>query len=176
MPSPTRQILVTSALPYANGSIHIGHLVEYIQTDIWVRYQRLRGHSVTYVCGDDAHGTAIMVNARKRGITPEALIAEMNVQHKADFSRFGVEFDNYGTTTAPLNHTLSNIIYERVKAAGYIARKNVEQFYDPIEKTFLADRFLRGTCPALQSPDQYGGECESLPQNLQCHRTHRPAQ
>src|SRR3954465_1314117 len=123
MANRARNILVTSALPYANGSIHIGHLVEYIQTDIWVRFQRLRGNQVMYVCGDDAHGTAIMVNARKRGITPEALIAEMNTQHKADFARFGVVFDNFDTTHAPLNKVLSTIIYERVKAAGYITRK-----------------------------------------------------
>src|ERR1700733_10247685 len=105
-PSGRRQILVTSALPYANGSIHIGHLVEYIQTDIWVRYQRLRGNSVTYVCGDDAHGTAIMVSARKQGVTPETLIATMNEQHKKDFATFGVLFDHYGTTNAELNRTL----------------------------------------------------------------------
>src|SRR4051794_18906476 len=160
MANRARNILVTSALPYANGSIHIGHLVEYIQTDIWVRFQRLVGNTVTYVCGDDAHGTAIMVNARKRGITPEALIGEMQEQHRADFATFGVVFDNYGSTHAPLNRELSNIIYERVKAAGYIARREIEQFYDPVEKTFLADRFIRGTCPHCKSPDQYGGECE----------------
>src|SRR3954468_9476716 len=115
MPQAPRQILVTSALPYANGSIHIGHLVEYIQTDIWVRYQRLRGNSVIYVCGDDAHGTAIMVSARKQGVTPEALIATMNEQHKQDFAPFGVIFDHYGTTNAELNRTLSYGIYDRLK-------------------------------------------------------------
>lgn len=156
-----RQILVTSALPYANGSIHIGHLVEYIQTDIWVRYQRLRGNDVMYVCGDDAHGTAIMVNARKRGITPEALIADMKEQHKADFAKFSVVFDNFDTTNSDLNRALANTIYDRVKAAGFTTRREIEQFYDPVEKTFLADRFLRGTCPFCKTPDQYGGECEN---------------
>ena len=131
-----------------------------------MRYQRLRGNSVVYVCGDDAHGTAIMVSARKRGITPEELIAETNEQHKKDFAVFSVIFDHFGTTHTPLNRTLSNIIYERVKAAGYTTRKTIEQFYDPVEKTFLADRFLRGTCPFCKTPDQYGGECEN------CGRTY----
>ena len=163
-----RSILVTSALPYANGSIHIGHLVEYIQTDIWVRFQRLVGNSVIYVCGDDAHGTPIMVNAKKRGLEPAAFIAQMNQQHKADFAKFGVAFDHYGTTNSPLNKELSNIIYERVKAAGFTTRKTVEQFYDPVEKTFLADRFIRGTCPNCKSPDQYGDGCEV------CGKTYSP--
>src|SRR5262245_22883946 len=129
----TRQILVTSALPYANGSIHIGHLVEYIQTDIWVRFQRLRGNQVMYVCGDDAHGTPIMVNAKKRGLDAETFTAQMQEEHKADFAKFGISFDNFDTTHAPLNRELSNHIYEKVKAAGYITRKTVEQFYDPVE-------------------------------------------
>ena len=163
-----RDILVTSALPYANGSIHIGHLVEYIQTDIWVRFQRLLGNTVTYVCGDDAHGTAIMVSARKRGIAPEALIAEMNEQHKKDFAAFGVVFDNFDTTHAELNRKLSYIIYERLKAAGCIAQNTIDQFYDPVEKTFLADRFIRGTCPFCKTPDQYGDGCDN------CGRTYSP--
>ncbi len=142
-----RRILVTSALPYANGSIHIGHLVEYIQTDIWVRYQRLRDNDVLYVCGDDSHGTPIMVNAKKRGLDPETFITQMNAEHKADFAQFGISFDNYDTTHAPLNRELSDYVYEKVKAAGYLDRRMVKQFYDPVEKTFLADRFIRGTCP-----------------------------
>ncbi len=166
MAGPKRNILVTSALPYANGAIHIGHLVEYIQTDIWVRFQRLVGNTVLYVCGDDAHGTAIMVNAKKRGITPEALIQAMKEQHTADFAKFDVAFDNYSTTHAELNRKLTNVIYERVKAAGYTTRKEIEQFYDPVEKTFLADRFIRGTCPFCKTADQYGDGCES------CGRTY----
>ncbi len=168
MPSPKRNLLVTSALPYANGSIHIGHLVEYIQTDIWVRFQRLVGNTALYVCGDDAHGTPIMVNAKKRGLEPEAFIAQMNQQHKADFALFNVAFDHYGTTDAPLNRELSTLIYEKVKAAGFTTRKTVEQFYDPVEKTFLADRFIRGTCPNCKSSDQYGDGCEV------CGKTYSP--
>ncbi len=155
-----RHILVTSALPYANGSIHIGHLVEYIQTDIWVRFQRLMGHEVLYVCGDDSHGTPIMINAKKRGVEPEAFIREMLQQHKDDFAKFGVAFDNFYTTHSALNEELSSAIYGRVKEAGYTVRKEVEQFYDPVEKTFLADRFIRGTCPSCKSVDQYGDGCE----------------
>ncbi len=168
MAAPKRNILVTSALPYANGSIHIGHLVEYIQTDIWVRFQRLIGNIVTYVCGDDAHGTPIMVNAKKRGLEPETFIAQMNEQHKTDFAKFGVAFDNFYTTHSELNRELSNIVYEKVNAAGYTTRKTVEQFYDPVEKTFLADRFIRGTCPNCKTPDQYGDGCEV------CDKTYSP--
>src|SRR5438128_812293 len=128
---PVRQILVTSALPYANGSIHIGHLVEYIQTDIWVRYQRLRGNHVTYVCGDDAHGTPIMLKAREAGIDPEQYIARYHAEHKEDFARFGVTFDNYHTTNSPLNKELSYLIYDRVKAAGIVEFREIEQLFDP---------------------------------------------
>ena len=163
-----RNILVTSALPYANGSIHIGHLVEYIQTDIWVRFQRLMGHDVLYVCGDDSHGTPIMVNAQKRGIDPETFITQMNQQHKEDFAKFGVAFDNFYTTHSPLNRELSEQIYLRVKDAGYTVRKEIEQFYDPVASTFLADRFIKGTCPFCKTPDQYGDGCES------CNRTYNP--
>jgi methionyl-tRNA synthetase len=156
----TRQILVTSALPYANGSIHIGHLVEYIQTDIWVRFQKLCGHDVTYVCGDDAHGTPIMLAAQKNGVSPEEHIARYHAEHKADFAKFGVAFDNYYTTHSELNKTLSYDIYEKVKAAGMLTRRPIEQFYDPEVKRFLPDRYIKGTCPNCKSPDQYGDSCE----------------
>ncbi len=156
----TRQILVTSALPYANGSIHIGHLVEYIQTDIWVRYQRLRGNLVTYVCGDDAHGTPIMLAARKESVSPEDYIARYHKEHREDFAKFGVAFDNYGTTDAPLNKELSYRIYERVKAAGIVEFKEIEQLFDPQANIFLPDRFVKGTCPNCKSPEQFGDSCE----------------
>ncbi|HTV46963.1 MAG TPA: methionine--tRNA ligase [Phycisphaerae bacterium] len=155
-----RNILVTSALPYANGAIHIGHLVEYIQTDIWVRFQRLRGHRVVYLCGDDAHGTPVMLRARSEGLEPEQFIARMNQEHRADFARFGVEFDDYYSTHSPENRELSYRFYERLNKGGYITTRDVEQFYDPVEKIFLPDRFIRGTCPNCKSPDQYGDSCE----------------
>ena len=162
MSRKVRQILVTSALPYANGSIHIGHLVEYIQTDIWVRYQKLCGHDVTYVCGDDAHGTPIMLKAREAGITPEAHIAKYLDEHKADFAKFGVAFDNYYTTHSDLNRDLSYLVYAQIKAnhPDYLVRRAVEQLYDPKENMFLPDRFITGTCPNCKSPDQYGDSCE----------------
>lgn len=156
----TRQILVTSALPYANGSIHIGHLVEYIQTDIWVRFQRLRGNLVTYVCGDDAHGTPIMLKAREEKVSPEDYIARYHKEHREDFAKFGVAFDNYGSTDAPLNKELSYRIYERVKAAGIVGMKEIEQLFDPTANIFLPDRFVKGTCPNCKSPEQYGDSCE----------------
>jgi methionyl-tRNA synthetase len=165
-----RNILVTSALPYANGSIHIGHLVEYIQTDIWVRFQRLVGNTVLYVCGDDAHGTPIMLKAKQQGVEPEAFIAQMQAEHKEDFARFGVGFDHYGSTNAPLNKELCELIYERVKAAGFLSRKEIEQFYDPESKAFLADRFIKGTCPFCKTPDQYGDGCEV------CGHTYSPTE
>src|SRR6201746_1505209 len=130
--SESRRILVTSALPYANGSIHLGHLVEYIQTDIWVRFQKMHGHEVHYVCADDTHGTAIMLRAEKEGITPEALIARVLEEHKRDFAGFRVEFDNYYTTHSEETRALSGELYERLKSAGLIDVKPVEQFYDPV--------------------------------------------
>src|ERR1035437_10298107 len=133
----TRKILVTSALPYANGSIHIGHLVEYIQTDIWVRFQRLYGQTVTYVCGDDAHGTPIMLKSGEAGVTAEAWIARFHAEHQEDFARFGVGFDNFGSTHSALNRKLSNRVYERVKAAGLISSKDIEQLFDPKANIFL---------------------------------------
>lgn len=155
-----RNILVTSALPYANGSIHIGHLVEYIQTDIWVRFQRLMGHEVVYVCGDDAHGTPIMLKAREQGTTPEAYIEQFHREHKEDFARFGVGFDNYYTTHSELNRDLSYMIYARVKEGGFIDVKEIEQLFDPKANIFLPDRFVKGTCPNCKSPEQYGDSCE----------------
>jgi methionyl-tRNA synthetase len=156
----TRRILVTSALPYANGAIHLGHLVEYIQTDIWVRFQKMQGHEVHYVCADDTHGTAIMLRAEKEGITPEALIARVLEEHQRDFAGFNVAFDNYYTTHSEETRTLSGELYERLKAAGLIAVKPVEQFYDPVKALFLPDRFIKGECPKCGAKDQYGDSCE----------------
>jgi methionyl-tRNA synthetase len=155
-----RRILVTSALPYANGAIHLGHLVEYIQTDIWVRFQKMHGHEVYYVCADDTHGTAIMLRAEKEGIGPEALIARVLEEHKRDFAGFRVEFDNYYTTHSEETRALSSEFYRRLKAAGLIDVKPVEQFYDPVKEMFLPDRFIKGECPKCGAKDQYGDSCE----------------
>ncbi len=160
MAAVKRNLLVTSALPYANGAIHIGHLVEYIQTDIWVRFQRLMGNRVVYLCGDDAHGTPIMLRARSEGLAPEQFIARMNQEHRADFARFGVQFDCYYSTHSPENEALCHCFYERLKTGGHIVHRDVEQFFDPVENIFLPDRFIRGQCPACKSPDQYGDSCE----------------
>ena len=156
-----RKILVTSALPYANGSIHLGHLVEYIQTDIWVRFQKMQGHEVHYVCADDTHGTPIMLRAEKEGITPEALIARVQKEHERDFAGFHVEFDNYYTTHSPETRQYSEDIYARLKTAGLITSRAVEQFYDPIKQMFLPDRFIKGECPKCGAKDQYGDNCEA---------------
>ena len=156
----SRRILVTSALPYANGAIHLGHLVEYIQTDIWVRFQKMQGHEVYYVCADDTHGTAIMLRAEKEGITPEALIARVLEEHKRDFAGFNVAFDNYYTTHSEETRELSGEIYRRLKAAGLIDVRPVEQFYDPVKAMFLPDRFIKGECPKCGAKDQYGDSCE----------------
>ncbi len=155
-----RKILVTSALPYANGSIHLGHLVEYIQTDIWVRFQKMQGHAVHYVCADDTHGTPIMLRAEKEGITPEALIANVHKEHSADFKEFLVDFDHYYSTNAPENKELSQTIYRKLKDNGKIATKTIEQFFDPIKNMFLPDRFIKGECPKCHAKDQYGDNCE----------------
>ena len=165
-----RKILVTSALPYANGSIHLGHLVEYIQTDIWVRYQKMQGHHVHYVCADDTHGTPIMLRAEKEGITPEALIANVHKEHSADFADFLVAFDHYYSTNAPENKELSQSIYKKLKAAGKIATKTIEQFYDPVKNMFLPDRFIKGECPKCHAKDQYGDSCEV------CGATYNPTE
>jgi methionyl-tRNA synthetase len=158
--SSHRRILVTSALPYANGPIHIGHLVEYIQTDIWVRYQKMRGHECWYVCADDAHGTAIMLRAEQEGVTPEALIAEVWANHRSDFAGFNVAFDNYHTTHSPENRAISALIYARLRDAGHTTVRTISQAYDPLKQLFLPDRFIRGTCPRCATPDQYGDNCE----------------
>lgn len=155
-----RKILVTSALPYANGSIHLGHLVEYIQTDIWVRFQKMRGHTVYYVCADDTHGTPIMLRAEKEGITPEALIARVHAEHFGDFTGFHIEFDNYYSTHSPETRHFSEDIYGKLKAAGLIAARSIEQLYDPVKNMFLPDRFVKGECPKCGAKDQYGDSCE----------------
>ena len=155
-----RDILITSALPYANGPIHIGHLVEYIQTDIWSRFQKLRGHNCWYVCADDAHGTPIMLKARAEGITPEQLIARVAEEHKADFSAFRIGFDNYHSTHSDENRWCATLIYERNRDKGHIESRTIEQAYDPVEQMFLPDRFIKGDCPKCGAPDQYGDNCE----------------
>lgn len=155
-----RKILVTAALPYANGPVHLGHILEHIQTDIWVRWQKLQGNDCVFVCGDDAHGTPIMLSAKKQGIAPEKLIAEVKQQHEADFAGFNIGFDNYYTTHSEENRELANTIYERLYQNGDIEVKTVEQIFDPVGKMFLPDRFVKGTCPRCHAPDQYGDNCE----------------
>ena len=164
-----RRILVTSALPYANGHIHIGHLVEYLQTDIWVRFQKLRGHNCRYMCADDTHGTAIMIRARQEKRTEEELIAEMQTAHESDFADFDIEFDNYGSTNSPENRELCEEIWSSIREAGLVKVKDVEQLFDVEAGTFLADRFVRGTCPECGSTDQPGDNCSS------CGATYTPA-
>ncbi|SFE09158.1 methionine--tRNA ligase [Nitrosomonas sp. Nm166] len=156
-----RKILVTSALPYANGSIHLGHLVEYIQTDIWVRFQKMCGHTTYYVCADDTHGTPIMLRAEKEGITPETLIARVHDEHLEDFTGFHIQFDNYYSTHSPETRHFSEDIYSKLKAAGLIAVRGIEQLYDPVKNMFLPDRFVKGECPKCGAKDQYGDSCEA---------------
>ena len=160
MPEPRRTLLVTSALPYANGSIHLGHLVEYIQTDIWVRFQKMRGHDCVYVCADDAHGTPIMLRARQEGIAPEDLIARVAEEHRADFADFLIGFDNYHSTHSEENRRLSELIYTRLRDAGHIETATITQAYDPVREMFLPDRFIKGECPRCGAADQYGDSCE----------------
>ena len=155
-----RKILVTSALPYANGSIHLGHLVEYIQTDIWVRFQKMRGHECHYVCADDAHGTPIMLRAQNEGITPEQLIADVSKEHQADFAEFAIGFDNYHSTHSEENRQLASQIYLANRDAGHIESRTISQAYDPEKEMFLPDRFIRGECPKCGAADQYGDNCE----------------
>lgn len=162
-----RKILVTSALPYANGSIHLGHLVEYIQTDIWVRFQKMclpkeNGHEIYFVCADDTHGTPVMLRAEKEGITPETLIRQVHSEHLSDFTDFHIEFDNYYTTHSPETRNYSEDIYRKLKAAdpSLITTKNIEQFFDPVKNIFLPDRFIKGECPKCSAKDQYGDNCE----------------
>jgi methionyl-tRNA synthetase len=158
--TPARKILVTSALPYANGAIHLGHLVEYIQTDIWVRFQKLRGHECYYVCADDAHGTPIMLRARQEGIEPEQLIERMHQEHSRDFDDFLIDFDNYYSTHSEENREIASTIYRRLKADGHIDVRTVRQAYDPEAEMFLPDRFIKGNCPKCGADDQYGDNCE----------------
>jgi methionyl-tRNA synthetase len=165
-----RKILVTSALPYANGSIHLGHLVEYVQTDIWVRFLKMQGHDVHYVCADDTHGTPIMLRAEKEGITPEQLIARVHREHSNDFAGFLVDFDNYYSTNSEENRELASTIYKALKVNGKIATKTIEQFYDPVRNMFLPDRFIKGECPKCHAKDQYGDSCEI------CGATYNPTE
>jgi methionyl-tRNA synthetase len=157
---PNRKILVTSALPYANGSIHLGHLVEYIQTDIWVRFQKQRGHQCYFVCADDTHGTPIMLKADSLGISPEELIAQVGKEHLADFTAFDVAFDNYHSTHSVENKDFSALIYTRLRDAGHISSRTITQAYDPVKNMFLSDRFIKGECPKCGAMDQYGDGCE----------------
>ena len=168
MSSSPRRLLVTSALPYANGQIHIGHLVEYVQTDIWVRFQRMRGHEVHYVGADDTHGTPIMLRAEKEGLTPKELIANVWKEHKRDFDNFLISFDNYYTTDSPENEKLSQNIYLKLRDAGLIEKRAIEQAYDPVKEMFLPDRFIKGECPKCGAKDQYGDNCEK------CGATYSP--
>ena len=168
MSSSERRLLVTSALPYANGQIHIGHLVEYVQTDIWVRFQRMRGHEVHYVGADDTHGTPIMLRAEKEGITPKELIANVWKEHKRDFDNFLISFDNYYTTDSPENEKLAQSIYLKLRDAGLIEKRAIEQAYDPVKEMFLPDRFIKGECPKCGAKDQYGDNCEK------CGATYSP--
>ncbi len=156
-----RKILVTSALPYANGPIHLGHMLEYIQTDIWVRFQKQKGETCTYVCADDAHGTAIMLKAEQQGITPEQLIAQVKQDHLEDFESFSIDFDNYYSTHSKENKELSQLIYSSCLDKGHIAEREITQAYDPEKELFLADRFIKGTCPRCKTADQYGDNCEA---------------
>ena len=165
-----RKILVTSALPYANGDIHLGHLMEVIQTDIWVRLQKLLGHDCIYVCADDAHGTAIMLSAEAQGITPQQLIDRVNAQHQQDFADFLIGFDNYYSTHSEENRLLSESIYKAMDANGHIERRSIRQMFDPEKNLFLADRYIVGTCPKCKTDNQYGDNCEA------CGSTYSPAE
>ncbi len=170
MTSGQRTLLVTSALPYANGSIHLGHMIEAVQTDIWVRFQKMRGHDCIYVCADDAHGTPIMLSARNEGISPEELIAKFLEEHKRDYADFRIQFDNFYSTHSPENQELVNRIYEALTQSGHIARRTIRQAFDEQEKMFLPDRYVRGECPRCGTGDQYGDSCEN------CGSTYSPGE
>lgn len=163
-------MLVTSALPYANGDIHLGHLVEYVQTDIWVRFQKMRGHEVHYVCADDTHGTPIMLRAESLGMAPEALIEKVWHEHTRDFAAFGIGFDHYYSTHSPENQALANQIYCALRDAGFIEKRSIEQMYDPDRSMFLPDRFIKGSCPRCKAAEQYGDSCEA------CGATYSPTE
>ncbi|WP_324019163.1 methionine--tRNA ligase [Aeromonas hydrophila] len=170
MATDPRTMLVTCALPYANGSIHLGHMLEHIQADIWVRYQRMRGHQVHFVCADDAHGTPIMLKAQQLGITPEEMIAAVSKEHQADFAGFNISFDNYHSTHSDENRELAELIYGRLQASGKIKSRTISQLFDPEKSMFLPDRFVKGTCPKCKSPEQYGDNCDS------CGATYSPTE
>jgi methionyl-tRNA synthetase len=166
----SRNALVTNALPYANGPLHLGHLVGYVQADIWVRARRMAGDTVHYVCADDTHGTPIMLAAEKAGTTPEAFIAAIQASHERDFADFGVSFDHYDSTNSAGNRTLTEAIYARLDANGHVSRRSVAQLYDPVKRMFLPDRYVKGTCPNCGTPDQYGDNCEH------CGATYSPTE
>ncbi|MCW8827683.1 MAG: methionine--tRNA ligase [Gammaproteobacteria bacterium] len=170
MAETRRKILVTSALPYANGPIHLGHLVEYIQTDIWSRFQKMRGHDCLYVCADDAHGTPIMLRAQSEGIEPEELIARVAREHQADFAGFHIGFDNYYSSHSEENRELAELIYKRLRQNGHIESRVITQAYDPEKNMFLPDRFIKGTCPKCGAEEQYGDSCEK------CGATYQPTE
>jgi len=163
-----RQLLVTAALPYANGPIHIGHMLEFVQTDIWARFQRARGHQVVFAWADDAHGTPIMLNAEKRGMTPEQLIEMYAIEHQRDFQDFGLSYDNFSTTHSETNREIVELIWQRLNEAGCVVTRTIEQLYDEEKGMFLPDRFIRGTCPKCGTEDQYGDSCEK------CSATYEP--
>ncbi|MGY3931786.1 methionine--tRNA ligase [Aeromonas encheleia] len=170
MATDPRTMLVTCALPYANGSIHLGHMLEHIQADIWVRYQRMRGHQVHFVCADDAHGTPIMLKAQQLGITPEAMIAAVSEEHQTDFAGFNISFDNYHSTHSDENRELAGLIYGRLKEGDFIKGRTITQLFDPEKSMFLPDRFVKGTCPKCKSPEQYGDNCDA------CGATYSPTE
>ena len=164
----SRRILVTSALPYANGPIHLGHMVEHVQTDVWARFQRMRGHEVYFVCADDAHGTPIMLRAQNEGITPEELVSRIGTEHRADFADFLIGFDHYHVTHSEENRQLAERVYLALRESGHIAVRTIRQAYDPVKEMFLPDRFIKGECPKCGAPDQYGDSCEA------CGATYSP--
>lgn len=168
MANDPRKILVTCALPYANGSIHLGHMLEHIQADVWVRYQRLRGNTVNFICADDAHGTPIMLKAQQLGIEPEEMIAAVQQEHQTDFSGFNISFDNYHSTHSDENRELASMIYLRLKENGFITSRTISQLFDPEKEMFLPDRFVKGTCPKCKADDQYGDNCDA------CGETYSP--
>ena len=170
MDNSQRKILVTSALPYANGPIHLGHMLEYIQTDIWSRYQKLRGHECHYICADDAHGTPIMLKAQQLGITPEEMIAQVAVEHQQDFADFNIAFDNYHSTHSEENRELASQVYLALRDKGHIKTRTISQLFDPEKQMFLPDRFVKGTCPKCKSEDQYGDNCDA------CGATYSPTE
>ena len=164
-----RKLLVTNALPYANGPLHLGHIIEAVQTDVWVRYQRMCGHDCSYVSAEDAHGTPIMIRAQAEGVTPQALIARVAEEHRADYLGFLIAHDHFHSTDSPENEALTDLMYARLRDAGYLNRRSVRQAYDEQAAMFLPDRYVRGTCPVCGTRDQYGDSCEN------CGATYTPA-